>query len=259
MSEFTFYLGAHHADWLESVSVPLFVSRRSLHGRKRLPIRAEGQRWALDSGGFTELSMHGRWLTDAKTYARDVLRFSDEIGGLDWAAPQDWMCEPEMLAKTGRSVEQHQELTVASVLELRAMGVKVIPVLQGWTMGQYFDCVELYSKNGIELRSEPVVGLGSVCRRQRMTSAALIVSMLADEGISLHGFGFKASGLQAVADKMRSADSLAWSLNARKSSPRPECLGKHQSCSNCADFALEWRDSLLGKLGKEFLQVQRCA
>ncbi len=61
-----FYLGTHHASWLGRTDVPLFVSRRRLAGIRRLP-RALGP-WALDSGGFTELSMFGRWRTTAAQY-----------------------------------------------------------------------------------------------------------------------------------------------------------------------------------------------
>jgi hypothetical protein len=47
-----------------------------------------------------------------------VRRYRDEIGSLDWAAPQDWMCEPFILAKTGLSVREHLRRTVADYLRL---------------------------------------------------------------------------------------------------------------------------------------------
>jgi hypothetical protein len=61
--------------------------------------RAVG-RWALDSGGFTELTMPGAWQTSVDAYASAVHRYCDEIGGLDWAVPQHWMCELESLARS---------------------------------------------------------------------------------------------------------------------------------------------------------------
>lgn len=48
-----FYLGTHQPQWLGRYDVPMFISRRRLSSRKSLP-QARG-RWALDSGGFTEL------------------------------------------------------------------------------------------------------------------------------------------------------------------------------------------------------------
>src|SRR5438552_2402998 len=112
-----FYLGVHRARWLAETDVPLFISRRRLAGRRRLP-RAIGP-WALDSGGYTELSLHGRWTVPAEEYVEDVRRFQSDIGKLEWAAIQDHMCEPWILKKTGSTVRQHQERTVASYLDLR--------------------------------------------------------------------------------------------------------------------------------------------
>ncbi len=144
--QFCFYLGTHHAHWLEQTDVPLFLSRRTLAGRKSLP-RAMGP-WALDSGGFTELSMHGRWTLSAKDYAKEVRRYADQIGGLQWAAIQDWMCEPAIRDKTGLSVDEHQRRTIQSFIELKSIAPELpwVPVLQGWTMGDYMDHIDRYDK-----------------------------------------------------------------------------------------------------------------
>ena len=242
-----FFLGTHHPDWLAKIAVPLFVSHRRLNGRRTFP-RARGT-WALDSGGFTELSMHGRWTVSATDYAASVRRYSDEIGNLAWCAPQDWMCEREMLRKTGLTIAGHQRRSVDSVLELRALGCPAIPVLQGWSLGEYLECADLYESAGISLRAEPVVGVGTVCRRQNTFGASTIMHSLAEEGLRLHGFGFKATGLRSCSGSLVSADSLAWSYHARREPVRFECRGgTHKNCANCLPFALEWRDELLSSL-----------
>lgn len=238
-----FYLGFHHPHQLAHAGVPLFVSHRRLAARRTLP-RAIAS-WALDSGGFTELSLYGRWTVPARDYAAAVARYRDEIGFLDWAAPQDWMCEPVMLAKTGLTIREHQRRTIASVQELRALGAPVIPVLQGWAPCDYFDHAEDYDRAGFDLCAEPIVGLGSVCRRQNTVRASILVRELAAAGLRLHGFGFKVTGLRSCHDALASADSLAWSYHARREPPRPECRGKHKNCANCAPFAIEWRDKVL--------------
>ncbi len=63
--------------------------------------------------------------------------FQEECGQLDWAAVQDWVCEPFMLKRTGLSVREHQRRTVASYLDLRSLAPEVpwVPVLQGWRPG----------------------------------------------------------------------------------------------------------------------------
>jgi hypothetical protein len=63
---FRFYLGVHRAAWLALASVPLFVTRAAFGALRSLP-RARTA-WALDSGGFTELSRHGLWRTTAREY-----------------------------------------------------------------------------------------------------------------------------------------------------------------------------------------------
>lgn len=252
-----FYLGTHIPSWLGRTTVPLFVSRRTLFPRKTFP-RATG-RWALDSGGFSELSLYGAWSIDAKTYVEDVRRFSSEIGSMDWAAPMDWMCEPWVLEKTGLSIEEHQRRTIRSVVELRDLAPEIpwVPVLQGWTRDDYLRCGDAYARAGIDLTREPLVGLGTVCRRQGTKDAEQIVHELAVEcGVKIHGFGVKTTGLRKFAHKLSSADSLAWSFGARRLQrpALPECEGgTHKNCANCMPYALHWRDGLLKKVNTHAL------
>jgi len=246
-----FYLGSHHASqrWFD-LDVPLFVSRRVLTARKRLPLARES--WALDSGGFTELSLYGEWRTTPVVYAADVRRFAQEIGRLDWVAPQDWMCEPFMLEKTGLTVREHQQRTVDNFMRLRdLLGSFVTPVLQGWTLDEYLRCADLYFAAGVDLYHEPVVGLGSVCRRQNTYEAGKIVRDLSD--LRLHYFGAKITGLGNFADALTSADSMAWSYRARHDTPLPGCT--HKSCANCPRYAMRWRDHVLNLLAQERLEV----
>lgn len=240
-----FYLGTHRPHWLASADVPLFVSRRWMP--KRLP-RAR-TRWALDSGGFTELKDHGQWTITPYQYAAEVGRFSDEIGLLDFAAPMDWMCEPQILAKTGKSIREHQYRTVANYLHLRDLnsGLPFIPVLQGFTLDDYLRCADIYADNDVDLTAG-LVGLGTICRRQNMVEAEVIVRRLAGEGVALHGFGVKITGLDWYGDALESADSMAWSYRARKEAragARGDC-GKN-SCANCLHYALDWRADVLAR------------
>lgn len=239
-----FYLGTHHEGWLDWLDIPLFVSRRRLMRRVVLP-RALGP-WALDSGGFTELSMFGAWTVSAWGYAREVQRYADEIGGMRWAAPQDWMCEPEVIARTGLDVAEHQRRTVANLLELRMLGAPVIPVLQGWVLDDYLRCRDLYAAHGVDLTREACVGVGSVCRRQHTDEAVAIFARLAAEGLALHGFGVKTEGVRRASQYLVSADSLAWSYAGRREEPLEGCT--HTNCANCERFALRWRGKLLQAL-----------
>lgn len=236
-----FFLGTHKAVWLARTSVPLFVSHRTLRDRETMP-RSVGT-WALDSGGFSELSLHGRWETSPLVYIAAVYRYQEEIGNLEWAAPQDWMCEPHILAKTGLTVAEHQRLTVKNFLQLSFVGspdgLPFIPVLQGWTLADYERCLEMYARAGIDLTGYPLVGVGSVCRRQASTEIEAIMAALESYGLKLHGFGVKRDGLALYGGRLTSADSMAWSFNARWEPPLPGC--KHKHCNNCMKYALAWR------------------
>jgi hypothetical protein len=240
----TFYTGAHQPHWLWRAGFPLFVSHRQLARKRRL--RPALARWALDSGGFTELSMHGRWTTPAEVYAAAVARYAEQVGRLDFAAPQDWMCEPFMIERTGLTVAEHQARTVASYLELRriAPGLPFIPVLQGWQLADYLACASLYAAEGIDLAALPLVGLGSVCRRQSTDEIAAIAATFARRGVRLHGFGVKTGGLHLYGHRLASADSMAWSYAARRQPPLPGCTG-HRNCANCLVYAARWRARII--------------
>lgn len=241
----TFYLGTHMTNWLHDpdVDVPLFVSRRRLNRIKNF--KPSTHKWCLDSGGFTELHMNGGWQIPAEEYASNVKRYETEIGNLDWAAPQDWMCETSALKATGLTVHDHQVLTIQNFLELRQLlGELVIPVLQGWEHDDYLRCVDMYEKEGVDLAREATVGLGSVCRRNALKEITHIITDL--QPLKLHGFGVKGNGYRLNYNLLTSADSLAWSFGARYTSALDGCT--HKNCANCKHFALLWREKLLGSI-----------
>jgi hypothetical protein len=244
-----FFLGTHQPHWLR-IGVPLFVSDRRLRRYRSLP-RATAP-WALDSGGFTELSQYGTWDTGPTpaTYVARVRRYRDEIGHLVWAAPQDWMCEPSILAMTGLTVAEHQTRTVDNYLLLRELApdLPIVPVVQGWTPGDYLRCADLYTACGVDLSASPIVGVGSVCRRQSTVQVGDILTSLHQAGITrLHGFGFKTLGLARWGHLLTSADSLSWSAQARREPPLPGCTS-HRNCANCLRYALRWRTRVLATI-----------
>jgi hypothetical protein len=189
--------------------VGLFVSHRRLSKDGRLtsatPYRpaATGVSWALDSGGFKEIDLHGRYSFTPDEYVRAVRRYDDEIGGLEWAAPMDMMCEPPQVAKTGLTVRQHIDMTVDNYIELLELwwgyqdqvdaehwgepGYRndrnpefcpIKPVIQGWTLADYLYCIDRYEELGVRLDEQLVVGLGSICRRANTTEGVELLRRL---------------------------------------------------------------------------------
>lgn len=253
-----FFCGTHHPNWLWlkepwSASM-LFVSHRRL-GRQK-SYKPANVDWALDSGGFTELALYGRWTIEASVYVAAVRRYANEIGRMLWAAPQDWMCEPVVRAQTGLSVAEHQCRTIASVLELRALAPEIhwIPVLQGHDPEDYLEHAEQYERAGFDLQGEPLVGLGSVCRRANDDSIVSMIRRISALGIRMHGFGVKRSGVARLSHVLESADSLAWSYHARKEPPLPGC--KHRNCANCPRFAAHWVAETLSSIDRVVAQQE---
>jgi hypothetical protein len=257
-----FYLGTHKPHWLWTPGmeyltpgIPLFVSYRRLLDKAAWKPAARD--WALDSGGFSELARHGRWTITPREYAAGVARAVHEIGRLAWAAPQDMMCEEGIIyggrvgkvtaPGTGLDLRTHQHLTMLNYVSLVNLWPEYsdapcpfIPVLQGWALHEYIRCAELYRAAGVDLAALPLVGLGSVCRRQSGIRIGHIAGYFADNGIALHGFGVKVEGLELYARHLASCDSTSWSYDAYRLG-RPAFAGcAHQTCSNCPRYAAQW-------------------
>jgi hypothetical protein len=280
-----FYLGTHQPHWLrlpQFRDIPLFPTRNRLNTYKTLP-RAVG-RYAVDSNGFTELQRNGRWLVSEPEFVGQIRRIVAGVGTPDFVSPMDWMCEPWVI--TGQNwhlpardpkyfhgtrearglgpvehpgddeqpfddaVRFHQERTVENLLELRRLAPDIpwMPVLQGWELRHYLDCADMYAAAGIDLAAEPIVGLGSVCRRQATSEIDQIVATFHRRGLRLHGFGVKTQGLGDYGPELASADSMAWSYDARRSPPLPGHDARHKNCANCPDWALQWRQRVLARL-----------
>jgi hypothetical protein len=276
------YLGTHERHWLHDKQheqllkgFTLFVSRVRLAERKSEFPKALHP-YCIDSGGFSELQKHGRWTITAAEYVAEIRRYLSELGPelCKWVAPMDYMCEkivieggvaprgarfhgtrglrglkpgdPEQDLTT--AVRIHQRLTVDNLIELRGLApeIKFIPVVQGNRFEDYVVCEQMYLDAGIDLAAEPVVGLGSVCRRQVTDEIKQIVAYFAGKGYRLHGFGVKTLGLESYADALVSADSMAWSYTAREEDI--QLPGHtHKNCANCPEYAVKWHQDIVRK------------
>lgn len=246
-----FWLGVHQPDWLARLDVPTMVSYRRLARLKTLPLARAP--WVQDSGGFTELHLHGSYATSPRQYAERTRVHAAEIGQLAWAAVQDWMCEDLVLQKTGLTIGAHQRRSVTSYLDLMELAPDLpwLPVIQGQTLDDYVRHVELYDQAGVELRDFPVVGIGTVCRRQHTMVAVRLIQGLAPLGLRLHGFGLKVTALQRCADLLASADSMAWSADGRyPQGGRCARVRDHDRCANCLPWAVRWHTRLMSNLSQ---------
>lgn len=239
-----FMLGAPQIHWLWNGEArgTLFVSQTRL-SRRRTPFPEFDVPLCIDSGGFTQITMHGRYTMSPEEYVCLVRRVA-RAGCVKWAAIQDWMCEEKALRKTGLTVLEHQRRTVESFLLLRSLAPEIrwLPVVQGQTVEDYLRHVDMYAAAGVDLTAIARVGVGSVCRRSRSAEIDAIVAALSARGLRLHAFGGKSKALARNSDKLRSADSMAWSLRGRFETATTGARDSQgRALQNSQEFAEEWR------------------
>lgn len=192
-----------------------FVSVNRLRKRKS---DFEVGDWIMDSGAFSEIAQHGHYRVGVEEYVAQIERWR-RVGKMWAAVTQDWMCEPHIIAKTGKSVREHQRLTVERYDEIAARtDAYILPVLQGYQIADYLDHIEDY---GDRLTLGQWVGVGSICKRNTNVSEIediLLAIKSARPDLRLHGFGLKTTALRsaAVNDMLFTADSMAWSYHARR-------------------------------------------
>ncbi|WP_112273614.1 deazapurine DNA modification protein DpdA family protein [Lentzea terrae] len=234
--------------------MPMFPTVPSLAKYKRLRGDAFPKAmtiYALDSGGYNQLALHGEYELSPDDHGGAAYRFAEDLGVPPlWAAPQDFMCEHDVIAKTGLTVWLHQQYTIDSLLYLRENFPHIwwIPVLQGWTIEDYLRHVEMYRAAGIDLTTEDLVGVGSICKRPSVAEIVSIITVLHSLGLKLHAFGVKRNSLPRIAHMIVSADSLAWSRTARDEEIRLRGCAHKGLCNNCLTWALQWRLETLATL-----------
>jgi hypothetical protein len=174
--------------------------------------------WMMDSGAFTEIAKHGEYRFSVYDYAADIQRWS-QCGNLVAAVAQDYMCEAPMLAKTGKTIPEHQALTIQRYDALLPIikGTYVLPVLQGYAPLDYVDHLRQY---GSRLELGAWVGVGSVCKRNTDIQAIEdVLGAIHDvrPDLRLHGFGIKITALRSkrVRSLLATSDSMAWSFAER--------------------------------------------
>ncbi len=247
-----FYLGTDQPVWLERADRPLFLSWNSV-ARSRHTARVD---WALDSGGFTQIVRHGSYETDPETYARGVARLLSDVGRLQFAVVQDYPCAPLALEMTSLTVLDHQRLTIESTLDLASIAPELpwAPVLTGITPSDFLRHADAYEKAGVDLGSFETISIGALVGRSFPDQLAVLTAV-DTLGLPYHGLGIKGRTLRATWQLLQSADSMAWSMTARRADGplcRPDAT--HQRCKGCLIYAQRWAQKLEDSLQQDTFQ-----
>ncbi len=211
-----FYPGLHQpSDAHHFVRCCIHIGRLET---RRKPLGCE--ELLIDSQAFMKLKLHGRYPESPEAYAAKVRRAA-QLAKSATAVTEDYMCEPFVLTRTGLTLADHQRLTIGRYDRIRAAlgeDIYLMPVLQGYKPLEYVDHIRQY---GARLGPGAWVGVGSVCKRNADPSAiraVLLAIKQARPDLRLHGFGVKITALASptVRQLLYSADSMAWSYNARR-------------------------------------------
>ena len=161
-------------------------------------------------------------------YAAEIRRLAG-IVSIEIAVAQDYMCEAFILARTGLDIPTHQALTIERYDALLAedLPIPIMPVLQGYAPSDYLAHLAAY---GERLTPGMRVGVGSVCKRNSDPQEVfMVLNAIAARrpDLRLHGFGLKKTALanQGVRGLLFSADSMAWSYNARRNGLNRNAVG----------------------------------
>ena len=181
--------------------------------RKKIKIVPATGKFFLDSGGFTEIFRFGKYTFPPSDLISYVL-----VNKVDYFATMDYPCEPVVLARTGKTIDEHIQLTVESNLELMDHP-KVVPVIQGYSVDDYIRCCDLIKDYGCQ---KPYMAIGTMCKRTKVSDALAILNAIKTEfpKSELHAFGLKKNFLPKVKDLIWSSDSIAWFYFQRGGFPK---------------------------------------
>lgn len=209
-----FFVGLHQVSDAHRFDAA-FISVNRLRNRKS---HFGVKDWIMDSGAFTEVVKFGGYRYSVAEYAAHIRRFKD-CGNLLAAVSQDYMCEPFVLKQAGKTVDEHQRMSIERYDQLLSedVGVYIMPVLQGYEPEEYVNHIRMYADR---LKPGMWVGVGSVCKRNSNVDTIETVLLAIKKerpDLKLHGFGVKTTALRSglVRELLETADSMAWSFSAR--------------------------------------------
>jgi len=209
--------------------------------RTRLPATVENV--ILDSGGFAFFSRWGDYPFSLEDYLDLVYHVRDEHP-LFRVATLDYPCEPEINRRQLMTNDERIEKTISNAVECVQADKTLpwLPVIQGYTLNEYLDCIERYREVGLK---SDYWAIGSICSRkgsplQIRQIITGIKRQLPTE--KLHAFGLGIPYLEdpQVFQSIYSSDSAAWNweisgenMRERKRAAAIDYLLRVELLQNC--------------------------
>lgn len=203
----------------------------------------------MDSGAFSEISINGKY-----TYSVDEYLGFVQLHQPSLFFNMDYMCEPFVLAKTGLTVKQHQQMTVDNQIKIMDRLDKYdikgqfAGCIQGWKVEDYLTMIDQLKAHGLITHR---MGVGSICRRNSENDIIKVLEAVKHElpSVDLHAFGAKNKILSfpPVHDYVYSSDSMGWSYDGRRVDKKPcaQCYRHCLNCANCHTYMMMWYNRLM--------------
>lgn len=174
------------------------------------------ERLFIDSGGFGVHKRFGEYPYSLDQYLEYVNYMMDH-----WPVKEvailDYPCEPEVNRQTHSTNLDRIRATVENAIRCYDTDASIpwVPVIQGFTVEEYFICWGLYQDAGIKA---DLWAIGSVCARKRIGGIRRIVTAVKDRTRQrIHAFGLNLPSIEdpQVFFALESSDSAAWNWWAR--------------------------------------------
>lgn len=164
--------------------------------------RTFGLTW-LDCGGFTMLNRFDEYPFSVVNYANLIARLKP-----NYYATMDYPCEPEISRAALTSNKKRIEATVTNAVALAEwesqLPGQMVPVIQGYALDEYLDCLRLHKEKGT---IRDYMAVGSMCRRISPEELGNLIPAIyyAAQKLGctkLHFFGLKLSPLLGIYNDM---------------------------------------------------------
>jgi len=207
----------------------------------------------VDSGGFPSSYIHNGYNKTDRQYLIYVIR-----NKATYYALRDYPCEPQILRRHNITVYDQIDRTLThhiKLLELHdrlAVSATPVPVIQGWRMEHYHECIDLFREHGL---ISNYMAIGSLCRRHQVKKIRRIILGVRRElpsWVKLHAFGTKISVLRNkdVVQALHSVDSAAMDFAARFKKLRLISGIRRDDSLSMFDIALEEARAYLRRVQK---------
>lgn len=172
----------------------------------------------LDSGGYLMLLKYGYYPFSVDSYANLIARLEP-----NFYASMDYACEPDLIDQNKTrypTVESRIRETVKNAKALSfwedILPGKMLPVIQGYTLDEYLECIELYKQSEM---IRDYMAVGSMCRRIDQGELNKLIpgihkAFIDAGGKHLHFFGLKLSPDLCPLDKFIYSRDSAVSLDS---------------------------------------------